>query len=119
MKEPTDEQVKELWEWCGWRTVTNIWEKLERTGVGLNHADDLEDDIIVSPTDLGGYESYPNLDLNSLFLYAVPKVGYTEIKYAPKAPFVSVTILHENNEYYGLDKDPALALFWAIYGAIK
>ncbi len=114
---PTDAQIKEFWEWCG-------FEYVERT-------------------DLPGYwgwrdpEGYHALccmyppDLNNLFKHAVPKLQTAdisvEIRCYRKDTFGVTTkdwsvcdIIHEEPIYnYTRDKDPALALFWAIYAVMK
>ncbi len=103
MKEPTDEQVQEFWEACEWEE--NIW----------------------------GQKNYPELTLDNLFKYAVPKldiVDHIDISTDPirGERYYRVVVKHamwgdgqnlNYCEYVGFGKDPALALFWAIYEVIK
>ena len=66
MKQPTQEQIKRFWEWCGFkikRTYHDFYELesplKEQYWFGL------------PPCPI---KNYPPIDLNNLFLYAVPKV---------------------------------------------
>ena len=100
MEQPTQEQIKEFWEWCGYIYGTNkgCWK----------HPD-------------GNNRTYlPQITLNNLFKYAVPKLSYC---------FLSAVWIDDNNrvEYScsvghpdgegktDLMEDPALALFWALW----
>ena len=59
-----------------------------------------------------------NCALSSLFKYAVPKVGNMKLHYGYRGYEVNILKFYGDNEYdtyTGQDKDPALALFWAIY----
>ena len=116
---PTDEQIKEFWEWCGWEIYSNEeCQYYSRFGRGKD-----PDGRII-------FES-PTIDLNNLFKYAVPKVykqyaNSIEIKILPPLTscpefwVVDITTQHKglsstnNNE-----NDPALALFWAIKEVMK
>ena len=84
-------------------------------------------------------EDEPPLDLNSIFKYAVPKLE--KLGYALFLHPVTKTKRHDagwnanftwlewlggrrrervtNDKYESTDKDPALALFWAIYKVIE
>ncbi len=66
--------------------------------------------------------------LGFLFKHAVPKVQGYIIKFYPQKinPIdreltypVSVTLNGEKENHYREDKDPAIALFWAIYEVVK
>ena len=120
---PTKEQRVEFWEWCGLE-ITKEYSLASKMPVYLTK-------------DSNGFViSLPRIDLNNLFKYAVPRLdedGYVftlyrfyTIKYDFKTP----------DEYgfgvkvfkYGVDernhagkphKNPALALFWAIYEVVK
>ena len=108
MKQPTEAQIKEFWEWCGFGQNTTYGE-----GQFYNYPD-------------GGSARLPELDLNNLFKYAVPKVampvmlstylGETEAilpAYFPdEEDLMSEPLSIKNN-------DPALALFWAIKEATQ
>lgn len=122
---PTEEQIKKFWEWCGFKK-----REYDTTG------------FIVHITDWkypnGKYhDNLPDLDLNSLFKYPVPKLmkdgwacrvqssplrdndtgktifewsGYAEVFYIRYDKPLSFKTNH-----YAIDADPALALFWAIW----
>jgi len=105
--EPTPEQIRELCEWCGWKF-------------------DIEDGhIIWAYTPDGDHLDFceePALDLNNLFKYAVPKLGDSlEIElFKPNVNWFCqirsrTTIIATSKGYH---KDPALALFWAIWEVI-
>ena len=111
---PTEEEIKELWEWCGFkpRYVENS------TQIGR----------WIKPD--GGWRFFlPDIDLNNLFKYAVPKLigDYkytleleTDVDYHSRENTYIVTFSNDpliiNSQV--TDKDPALALFWAIYKII-
>ena len=124
MSEPTEEQIKELWEWCGF-TCTG-----DPKGETWHHPD----------WELCGKDwwNIPHLDLNNLFKYAVPKLTengkYPYLKAIEIEPamcdelnftcYLYYEALHddgfvEREESQGYSSDPALALFWAIYKVIK
>ena len=119
MNKPTQEQIKEFWEWCG---------------CTLTYEMPLEGD---TPTYYGlnpqGQIAYLRLDLNNLFKYAVPKLPFEKIH-------DQIFFIHyatdewrcQLGDYWGDDErrqtdilviedaeTPALALFWAIYKVIK
>ena len=110
---PTDEQIKEFWKRCGfeWKhayhdfyeLVSPLGERYDLTVPGFPGYDKIE--------------TYPPIDLNNLFGYAVPVVkdklnNYPEIP--TLYPFLS--FLDKWCEVVALkEEDPALALFWAIW----
>ena len=109
MKAPTQEQIKEFWEWCGFL----YGEPNEKTVTYPN-----------------GMEYYPpDVDLNNLFKYAVPKLfnwsmakdfelcSDTEIRETGLTQASIQTLAFNNKEFRGSakHKDPTLALFWAIW----
>ena len=120
MNQPTDEQIKEFWEWCGWEI--RIEEVRDASG-WVCHP--------ISSWFNGVETALPDLDLNNLFKYVVPKLqdkGYiTELTAYEQSGFnVMVFGLFDegiDGERKALveieDDDPALALFWAIYKVIK
>ena len=63
MTEPTQKQIKEFWERCGFRwTVSktgNYWVRTDPSGT------EGQMEVIIH---------YPSIDLNNLFKYAVPKL---------------------------------------------
>ena len=103
-KEPTKARVKELWEWCGFEE----WSRWRYPN---------------------GYQQkkLPNITLNNLFKYAVPKVvagdDYT-IQISTSKYHTNVLIISHYSDmvkykYFGEGgQDPALALFWAIWEVI-
>ena len=122
MTEPTREQIKKLWEWCGFKEVFSkeLWrfERYKET----NHW--------WSAPNGRRFDELPPVDLNNLFKYAVPKL-------LPKHDFSIYWVLDVDAQQgawaismscrgYGKngiirlrDKDPALALFWAIWEVIN
>lgn len=62
--------------------------------------------------------NYPKIDLDNLFKYAVPKIDGIAILSRPEIPDIYAAQVRICNEYFdSKDKDPVLALFWAIYKA--
>ena len=99
-KQPTEAQIKEFWEWGGWKPA-------------INYND---------PTT--SEEHPPLIDLNNIFKYAVPKLQDCGLRLhmltqprGGKDYFCSI-----GGKYLAhaciYDKDPALALFWAIWEVI-
>ena len=118
MTEPTKEQIKELWEWCGFAISG---ERYYLPGITVTYL-------------IG----QPRIDLNNLFKWAVPKLiengKYPYLKAIEIEPamcdelnftcYLYYEALHddgfvEREESQGYSSDPALALFWAIYKVIK
>ena len=100
MDEPTDKQVKEFWEWCGWKE----WETGSWWYLGENASDGL-----------------PPIDLNNLFKYAVPTLqrnGYLftlcPTRFTGKFE-VDIWRSGDIGITSSVDKDPAMALFWALW----
>jgi len=106
MKEPTQEQVKELWEWCGFRLADGSGYLLAECPIEYP---------------LGFH--LPIIDLNNLFKYAVPKDADVQVStgrgLAGEINRWVVAIGISGKWYRAEDKDAALALFWAIYEVIK
>ncbi len=101
---PTDEQIKEFWEWCGFKM------------------DNYESTYLATRYTYPGKSVYihtkPKLDLTNLFTYAVPKLPYVLLESCQAGYRASVSADMKFNPEV-LDKDPALALFWAIYEVMK
>jgi len=104
--EPTQEQIKEFWERYGY------------TGklAGIEDIGEREGKLVYV---------YPPIDLNNLFKYAVPKleaqkfrmmITYNNIKRPNKEYMYRVSFCKFKTNSWGkaYDKDPALALFWAL-----
>jgi len=134
-KEPTGEQVEKFWKWCGW-TLRDV------TPPGAVHQ------YISWFTPDGKETEYgsenPCVDLNSLFKWAVPKLrelGWMcRVQYSPLRDPETFTLITDWTGYASLfwvkvgevakgwealsypaviHKDPALALFWAIWELIE
>ncbi len=111
-KEPTPEQIKEFWEWCGFR--------VGQIGSAVTW---------YSPTGAIIF-GYPPRDLNNLFKYAVP-IARKTIKKACNPPRNSGRHSYDTRHWTRclfdkwLDevlirgKDPAIALFWALWAVMK
>ncbi len=101
-KEPTLEQIREFWEWCGLE-VKSVFASVHFWG-----------------TDKDGDGCLLLLDLNNLFLWAVPKfkqdyggdVLYRLLEHwAVELSLGSVFLPNEH--------EIALALFWALWAVMK
>jgi hypothetical protein len=122
---PTKEQIQVFYEWCGFEY---------RQGTG-------EYALWGHWWDGSMYDKFPRICLENLFKYAVPKLqqegwgcrvqssplrdndtgkeiyawtGYASIFYV-RYDNTSLT----KRDYYAIDPNPALALFWAIWELIK
>lgn len=71
------------------------------------------------PTRAQYWLSVPLIDLNNLFKYAVPKLDSFGLRRQGKWKYVAHACLGSIEVYDAKDKDPALALFWAIYKVTK
>jgi len=96
--QPYETQIREFWEWCGLRLVDPHTHPLGQAGNILQ---------------LNQEYGFPAIDLNNLFLYAKPAV----IKKLGKAVWEGILLKWFKEMMIG--KDPARALFWAIYELIK
>ena len=114
---PSDKEMREFWEWCGFKRANKRafhYEWGKRVADWLYPADPP-----YTKRDL------PELDLNNLFKYAVPKLSDAWALRITK--YVGSPLFHIELTYCTLkydeikreDKDPALALFWAIWEVIK
>lgn len=111
MKKPTEEQIQIFWEWCGfYQDATKEWD-----GDGYY-------------VHTGWYSpnkkeccGLPDIDLNNLFKYAVPKLSMYELNSYNNDGIHSAWISLELDGWHkcATSQDPALALFWAIYGVIE
>lgn len=113
--QPTDEQIKKFWEWCGFK-----W--LKRSNLLVE-----EDwDIKYPGQPITHYHS-PDLTLNNLFKYAVPKIvdnvdnDSIEISFLCPIEQCDFWVVHIKNRQITLGRargdTEALALFWAIWEA--
>lgn len=101
MPEPTQEQIKEFWEWCGFaydekdRGSTWVGGKW-KYGTGYS------------------WTELPPIDLNTLFRWATPKV-IPLLKGSDHEFFGWKRLLDNWLPYLVLGEDPALALFWVLW----
>ena len=113
---PTKEQEQKFWEHFGFWEMS--WPSHPRPTGAWFSPDNIQLDTL------------PDIDLNNLFKYAVPKLDINdrvEISWSPvkgyrdyKADVVTWkpdTIARHHR--WTAHEDPALALFWAIWGVIK
>ena len=120
MKQPTKEQIQWFWERCGF-----VGDYLP-----------LIDHSVDPPQMYAGHWCFlfpdgtsvrvghlPPIDLNNLFKYAVPKMGYVNIQFSDQysdviPQFSATASIRFADNHIWADEDPALALFWAIYKAL-
>ena len=122
MKEPTNKQIKEFWEWCGW-----VNEITRTPPLNIFGGDDIYN--WTRPDKVIHYKELPPVDLNNLFKYAVPKLRkkgclFThEFRLEPTrfTGLFVVAIWRSGEEWMvcKTDEDPALALFWALWEVMK
>ena len=113
MKEPTDGQIKEFWEWCGLRYESYNTPAFPYQGGAWVYADG----IYANPDEP---MELPSIDLNSLFEYAVPRVCFgVDLEMCPNDKWRAGIKLISDGIKYAKGDTPALALFWAIYEVIK
>jgi len=98
---PTNEQTKEFWEWCGLIYKDEVGYHGWYKGFGFEGSEWVADELPI--------------DLNNLFLYAVPKVARWEMG-NNKDSLTYAVVCAKGQQFPGQaqDKDPALALFWAL-----
>ena len=115
-EQPTDEQIKEFWEWCGFKQIER-----DRVKFSLGSGD-IYRLVWIHPTGLYEEDNLPPIDLNNLFKYAVqPNEYITEVSFVKGECQIATRGLNNKGVQYfvGRDEDPALALFWAIWEVIK
>ncbi len=122
MNEPTEAQIREFWEGCGFR------EKADWKRKGFHYEATVKCPNRIPPNPSSVDEEYgithlPRIDLNNLFKYAVPKLQ--EMDYATllcdsqgELPYHAEIYLYgdkgESIFKRAVNDDPALAVFWAI-----
>lgn len=106
MKEPTEEQIKRFWEWCGILQGGRVFigDNPNAKVYNWHYPDGL--------TTL----KLPKLDLNNLFKWAVPKLHYVSLSFQPCWKW---NYLAEADGCSFNGQDPTLALFWAIREVMK
>jgi len=105
---PTEKQIKEFWEWCGFAHPTSIRGVKDPSGWWLYPE---------SPT----YAQFnpPKINLNNLFKYAMPKVySWTMGSSFPNHQETLALVNYNNKCGEAVNLDPTLALFWAIWEVI-
>lgn len=124
MREPTKAKVKDFWELCGFTLEEISSLKSDEPYFVLHEPDGEQWDYWIGSswdTEIPVWKLYPPIDLNNLFEYAVPKLIKVLIANNKK-----LTIWGARKRVFELwiesnilEKDPALALFWACYKAMK
>jgi len=102
-KEPTGEQIKELWEWCGFTQ-----NRIQIPAAGIDRPDgtwNTPDGIDI------GMLWLPSINLNHLFKYAVPKLKR-------EYPNWKVPLIDWLDKMKGDYEQDTLLLFWAIWEVI-
>ena len=119
-EQPTQEQIKEFWEWCGFNSRL-VWS--DPADIGGRHQFKVWD----YPDGSGVTQHLsvnPPIDLNNLFKYAVPKCPqFQDLARTNKGWLVTYISgyvdLPRIGRYPIFDEveaeDPALALFWALW----
>ena len=108
---PTKAQESEFWEWCGFKKIIPTNKPFK---FGWEYP---------SPS-LDFTNLLPDIDLNNLFEFAVPKLPNTDVVSLEQGLWsIHIHDTAESKAYWvnqpkGCD-DLALALFWAIYEIIK
>ena len=118
MREPTEEQIKKFWEWCGIKEVREYREVHSK-------GDDLSGTYHFWKTPDGSELSrIPPIDLNSLFEYASQhfiSMACGNINEPEWKGAWAKVITHERetSHIWEAGLTPALALFWAIYKVME
>jgi hypothetical protein len=119
MTEPTQEQIADFWHYFGFLQEVKQFD-------GDRYSSDKHWVLYGK-----GYDSYklPEIDLNNLFKWAVPKlykqyINSIEVEILPPvASSPNLWVVRITTQRKDLSQasanDPALALFWAIYQVIQ
>ena len=129
---PTEEQIKRFWEWCGF-----IFDGITDYGKFKNY---YEHEVFYYPNSSVSWQLHylPKIDLNNLFKWAVPKLRDKDIAWELRncvlkirgeyQDFTMAKLMWNEKAFWKFtnlkwsieaDKDPALALFWAIYKVME
>ena len=121
---PSENEIRRFWEWCGFTRHPSY------TYYEAPFGKDNKVPCWVSPLGNTIEEGMPPIDLNNLFRYAAPKLigDYkyslgleTDVDYHTRESTYTFSFSNDplviNSQV--TDKDPALALFWAIYKLIE
>ncbi len=116
---PTKEELNEFWKWCGFNYRQLTW--LDTLHTRFEQEGWIYPDGTMGSTPEKLF-NLPTLDLNSLFKWAVPKLEHWHIQktykeFRREQVYVAVQgqLGDRFSNYWG--DNPALALFWAIWGA--
>ena len=110
---PTEAQVKEFWEWCGFKYQDQHPEGESNWGF-TTYPDGHQENLLKF-----SIKPHPSIDLNNLFKYAVPKLN-GKYKLVGTGGYHFANVWKDTISYAEIrDTDPALTLFWAIWEAIK
>ena len=128
MEEPTEKQIKEFWEWCGFRHNVPSPKLAKRKDIP-HPGRFLKEQWYIHSGFADVKEDYcggrPPIDLNNLFKYAVPKVHNFETVTFYLATKGRWGCYFEGQHFKGSYIDytvggtSALALFWTIYKMIE
>jgi hypothetical protein len=116
-KEPTEEQIKELWTFCGFKITPNGIQNKSGTWIKKN-----PDDYFYPNKHWG---KAPKITLDNLFKYAIPQIKKNGMNYriSTDGDYLRIKLVYRTSdtasEIVGRDLLPELALFWAIYEVIK
>lgn len=102
---PADEQIKEFWEWCGFKRRPDQDFVMEYQ---KHEVWEWSDGNII--------DVLPKLDLNNLFKYAVPKLDIERINLYPATKDRWGCYFDDWYQDHNVAETPALALFWALWG---
>ncbi len=108
---PSESEIKEFWEWCG-LNIDHTY--IETTGLRMTVCSKCGKGISFKDT----LCKSPKLDLNNLFKYAMPKLHSIKLEYDYFGQPQCKVVVAGKEKKYGSGYDPALALFWAIWGVI-
>lgn len=126
MTEPTQEQIKEFWEWCGFKYIP-----FKHLGTRKDKSVLYPKGVTVISTQQEHWEYpdgskqtvAPDIDLNNLFRYAVPSSKFPcftlSYGYYLSGYIFRARVCNAQNIWRGAEHktDPALALFWALWEA--
>ena len=111
---PTQEQLKKFWEWCGLRYEIDEdeYKVILPGGEWYNFGHDADLKSVWEITE-------PELDLNNLFKYAVPKLRSVYLQSDEEHKFWCMALIGDAKSKLHTYVDPALALFWAIWELVE
>jgi len=124
---PTEERIKELWEWCGlcmhelrWSDTIDFNTFKLPDGRGMSHDGNTQRCVKCGWGTCGCF-LVPEVSLDNLYQYAVPQLEWARVvtNDAPSGDrFFNGEVEYCGRKGACTEEDPALALFWAIYKVI-